>query len=57
MTYRFTMVCPKCCGTAVVDSESRVPTPTLKCGNCLWDDTEVVAMKVVRVEEQVKPCS
>lgn len=49
--YRFHVVCPKCNETTDVISDRRVPDPEVKCGGCLMDRVEVVAMKVVKVEE------
>jgi hypothetical protein len=51
MNYRFHVVCPRCHKTSDTVRDKRVPDPEVKCGDCLMDHVEVVAMKVVAVEE------
>ncbi|SHG87965.1 hypothetical protein [Bradyrhizobium erythrophlei] len=49
--YLFHVVCPSCNKLSDVVREDRVPDPAVSCGDCLMDKAEVVAMKVVKVEE------
>jgi transposase-like protein len=47
--YRFTLVCPSCGKTSETVADNR-NNPRLKCGDCLMDRTEVVEMKIAKVE-------
>jgi hypothetical protein len=51
MAYRFYMVCPSCNRTAERIELRSKPAPTVSCGDCLMDRTEVVHLKVVSFEE------
>lgn len=52
MKYRFHLVCPRCNKTSETVSDKRVPSPKVNCGDCLFDDTEIVEFKVVKVAEE-----
>mgnify|MGYP000199119522 CR=1 FL=1 len=55
MSYRFHLACPDCNRTTDLVREERVPAPDVKCGECLMDQIEVVAIKVVKIEEIDEP--
>lgn len=49
--FKFVMVCPKCNKTSEFVCDKIVPTPDVKCGDCLMDHVEIVAMKVASVKD------
>lgn len=51
MPYRFILVCPSCNRTAERIELRKQPAPTVSCGDCLMDRTEVVHLKVIAWEE------
>jgi hypothetical protein len=51
MRYRFYLVCPRCNKESTHESDQRVPSPHVNCGDCLMEAIEVVECKVVRVDE------
>jgi hypothetical protein len=50
--YRFDLVCPCCGKRSETTSNDRIPSPRVKCGDCLMDRCEVVEFKVLTVREE-----
>jgi hypothetical protein len=44
--YRFNTECPRCGKTDEMVCEGHNKVPELKCGDCLFNDVEVVTLKV-----------
>lgn len=50
MSYQITWDCPRCNKRAESFSQIIIPPPTLHCGDCLMDRTEVVRMRILSVD-------
>jgi len=50
MTYRLHFACPRCNKQSETTQRHSWPLPDIKCGDCLMDDIEIVAMKCVGVQ-------
>lgn len=48
----FTTQCPRCGNRDEICCEGHDAPPLLKCGECLWNDTEVVALKVTPLRRE-----
>jgi hypothetical protein len=46
MKHHFRTECPRCGKIDEITLEGHTAAPEFKCGDCLWNDTEVVALKV-----------
>jgi hypothetical protein len=52
--YRFELVCPRCGNSSELNAEIPAP-PDVKCGECLFNDVEIVAMNVVKTTKENQP--
>ena len=51
MTYTFELKCPRCGKQEqIICAGANQEVPHLKCGDCLWNDTEIVEFGIVSVE-------
>ena len=46
MKHHFKTECPRCGKVDEMTCEGHADPPKLKCGDCLWNDTEIVGLKV-----------
>ena len=53
MAYRWIVQCPRCHKRSFVMAPLTEP-PTVNCGDCLFNDIEVVVMDVLRNDEHTK---
>lgn len=51
MAFVFHVVCSKCKKTSEVTQDHKVPEPKVSCGDCLWNNVEIVPMIVVKIIE------